>query len=251
MTLSGEVGFLDMESGRRVRILLNYTPHDIMILCTLGKDKKPGDGGGGYPLHLEHEACRDLLSALETARDAPGKDGSWFEAGSVEFAPIVLALYNRDAPIIKDWPRPSGHILVHGSPGKLRLTLRFVSRYEKDDYIVTLDSEACGELVSAIESTLVGAEAAAASAKDRVEMEPEAGSSVEFIDTPLGKVGFDWSKLGVPDAPMCRRCRNDWRTCENWEIKREVDGDVEVFGPPADEGGYPILMYCNSYDPRK
>ena len=249
MTLSGEVGFLDIESGRRVRILLDYTSRSVRIYPTLGKDKKPGDGGGCYALYLEHEACRDLLSALETARDAAGKDGSWFELGSIEFALIDLALYDRDAPIIKDWPRPAGHIIVHGSPGKLRLTPRFISRYEKDDYVVTLDTEACGELVSAIESTLAGAEAAALSFKDRVEIEPEAGSSVEFVDTPLGKVGIDWSKLGVPDVPMCRRCKNDWRTCENWEIKREVDGKVEIFGPPTDEDGYPILLYCNPFVP--
>jgi len=251
MTFSGEIGFLDVKSRKRVRILMNYTPRSIRIYLTQGKDKKPGDGGGYYVLNLEHEACRDLINALEAARDAAGKDESWSEVGSVEFALLDLALYERDAPIIKDWPRPAGYILVHGSPGRVRLTLRFVTHHGSDDYVVTLDTKALGELVSAIESALTGAEAAASSAKDRGETEPEAGAAVQLVDTPSGKVGIDWSKLGVPDAPMCRRCKNDWRTCENWEIKREVDGSVEVFGPPADEGGYPVLMYCSSYEPRK
>jgi len=251
VTLSGEVGFLDIESGRRVRILLDYTSRSVRIYPTLGKDKKPGDGGGCYALYLEHEACRDLLSTMETARDAAGKDDSWSELGSSEFALIDLALYDRDAPIIKDWPRPAGHIIVHGSPGRVRLTLRFVTHHGSDDYVVTLDTKALGELVSAIESTLAGAEAAASSIKDRVETELEAEASVQFVDSPLGKVSIDWSKVASSDTPMCWQCKNDWRTCENWEIKREVNGKVEVFGPPADEGGYPILIYCNSFEPRK
>ena len=74
----------------------------------------------------------------------------------------------------------------------------------------------------------------------------------EVITDPLGeKIELDTEKIGYKKKSMCHECKKDWKTCENEEIKVTKEGKIIVFGPPTDDYGFPILMYCFAFDEKK
>lgn len=64
----------------------------------------------------------------------------------------------------------------------------------------------------------------------------------------LGReITYDTDKAGSGDRSMCKRCRFDWKTCENDIIRMEAKGNI-VCVAQTDEEGFPILFYCGFFE---
>ena len=62
-----------------------------------------------------------------------------------------------------------------------------------------------------------------------------------------GTLTYDTEKIGEDNRSMCKKCRFDWKTCENREIRMEYQGKV-ISAAPIDKEGFPILVYCMYFE---
>ena len=80
---------------------------------------------------------------------------------------------------------------------------------------------------------------------DNIETKINEHGNLVFEDYQGRELKADPSKLSSNYEPLCKTCRKDYRTCENFFI-RDEDDNGNILADITNDG-YPLVYYCQWY----